>query len=119
MIISSDEDRKLRTIYKKQFKASANCLYYFCDSNGYKLVCIAESDMLAEACSYVRIGDIKIELPYFYLKLFAYKDGDFIPLEEAYNSGVVSRDSIEFIAEFSYENICQYQIGNESYTLDF
>lgn len=108
MIISFDEDKKLRDAYKKQFKVNANCLNYFCDSNGYKLICIAESELLSEAESCIRIDDINIILPYFYPKLFAYKDGSFISLKEAYNSGVVSRDSIEFIAEFSYDKDCEY-----------
>ena len=119
MIISYDEDRKLRTTYKKQFKASANCLYYFCDSNNYKLVCIAESDLLAEGCYHMVIGDIIIELPYFYLKIFAYKDGHFIPLEEALTTGVVTIDSVEFIAEFCYDDICKYRVKSEGCALEF
>lgn len=118
MTISRDEDKQLRKRYRSQFKAKANCLYYFCDSNGYKILGIADSEFLNDAIASIEIDGIKFELPHFGIRLLAYR-GTFIPLVCAYKQGKVTRDAIEFIAEFTYDDICDYNVDLEGFTLDF
>lgn len=119
MTINKDEDKQLRKAYRNQFKANANCLYYFCDSEGYKLLGIADSEFLNDAIASIRIDDIKFELPHLGIRLLAYQGGTFIPLVCAYKQGKITRDAIAFIAEFSYDNMCKYNVDSEGDTLEF
>ena len=108
MLIRNTDNLQLRTDYKNQFNVSANCTNYFGDSNGYKIVGISDSDMLFEAEDEVIIGDMRIWVHSMSINIFAYKDNHFIPIVDAFNNGLLDKEDIEFIAEFSYSDMNEF-----------
>lgn len=115
MIISVKDDLILREDYKRFKKLPKKhdicCSMYFCDSNGYKIVGISDNLFMhdTEGCEY--IDDITIELYSGDIHIYAYKDNEFLTLEEAYNLGVVSRDTLEFISYFSRDKDFIYEVA--------